>query len=500
MDHPFPSPSMKRLVALAIAICLPVVSFAQDQTAGPTLTLPEAIQLALKNNPDYLRSKSQEGRAGAALRSSYGSLLPQLSSSFGTSFRKGGTQLFAGQALGAASDVIGTNYSLGLSAQYSLASFMQPRVAKADLNAAQAAVLSSEQATRYMIVQQYLNVLQAQAQSALQDTLLVNAQAQLDLARAKQQVGAGTTLDVRTAEVRLGQVRVQQLRDRNAVEVAMLTLFQDIGIEMPDGVNLTTTFSVTEPSLQLPDLLDMAKRNNPDLNADREREASANVAVHATQGRSWLPSLSFSTSRSGYTQRNTDIAPSIASAQASAIAGKASCLSQDSIRVGAGLPSISAKCDAITFSPAQESAIRAANEKYPFDFTTQPFGYSIGLSFTIFDGFRREEQLENATLTRNDARYARRATELRVATDVTSKFRTLTADYEAVQLQQQNQQAAREALELAEARYRVGANTFVELTQARSDYENVATQLITAIYDFHKAFADLERSVGRTLR
>ena len=66
-----------------------------------------------------------------------------------------------------------------------------------------------------------------------------------------------------------------------------------------------------------------------------------------------------------------------------------------------------------------------------------------------------------------------------------------------MQLQEQNRTAAREALALAQERYRVGANTFVDVTQARADYERAETDRINAIYEFHKAFAALESAVGR---
>jgi outer membrane protein len=69
-----------------------------------------------------------------------------------------------------------------------------------------------------------------------------------------------------------------------------------------------------------------------------------------------------------------------------------------------------------------------------------------------------------------------------------------------VRLNEQNQQAARQALELAQERYRVGANTFLDVTTARSTFEQAATDLINSIYEFHKAYAALESAVGRPLR
>ncbi len=67
-------------------------------------------------------------------------------------------------------------------------------------------------------------------------------------------------------------------------------------------------------------------------------------------------------------------------------------------------------------------------------------------------------------------------------------------------LQGQNAEKAREELNLAQERYRVGASTFLEVTEARASLERAETERINAIYDYHKAFAALESAVGRSLR
>ena len=60
--------------------------------------------------------------------------------------------------------------------------------------------------------------------------------------------------------------------------------------------------------------------------------------------------------------------------------------------------------------------------------------------------------------------------------------------------------SGREALTLAEQRYKVGSTTFVDLTTSRAEYERAETDRIDAVYEFHRAFAALEAAVGRTLR
>ena len=77
-----------RLVACALLALAPVVSAAaqsRDSAAvAPILSLEDAISIARRNNPVFLQTRSAQKRAGAALRSSYAVLLPNVSSSFYT--------------------------------------------------------------------------------------------------------------------------------------------------------------------------------------------------------------------------------------------------------------------------------------------------------------------------------------------------------------------------------------------------------------------------------
>jgi len=486
------------LVAASSAAFAQAQPTAQTQTSGPILTLEEAVQLALRNNPTHLQSLSARDRSGASLRSAYGAFLPGVSSSLSGNFRKGGSDVFQGQQFGAASDRLSSSYQIGVSANYSMRSLLQPGVARSNLNASEADVTRSAATTRSSVVTQYLNVLQAQATAALQDTLLANAQAQLELNRAREQVGATTSLEVRRSEVTVGQARVALLRERNNVENQLQRLFQEMGIDRMEGVRLTTTLAITEPTVQLSELMQMARRANPSLLAAEARQNAAEASVKQARG-SYLPSLNLSTGFSGNTLQETNIEPSIAQAALSTEASRRSCLTTDSIRLGAGLAP-RGTCDQIAFTDADAAAMRAANEQFPFNFNKSPFGYSVSLSLPIFNGFQREEQIQVAASQRNDARYAVRAQQLQLATEVSTAHRNLLTQYQTVQLQQLTREAAQQALDLAVERYRVGATTFVEVSQARADFERESTALINATYEFHKAYTELERAVGRPLR
>jgi outer membrane protein TolC len=53
---------------------------------------------------------------------------------------------------------------------------------------------------------------------------------------------------------------------------------------------------------------------------------------------------------------------------------------------------------------------------------------------------------------------------------------------------------------LSEASFKVGAKTFLDVTQARGLYEQAQINRVNAIYEYHRVFAALESAVGRPLR
>jgi outer membrane protein len=487
------------LVVLSFAALAPLGAQGRDTTAGPTLSLEDAVTLARRSNPTHQQTVNNRRAAGAALRAAYGSLLPSADVSFGSTYREGGQAIFNGELLGASGDIMSSSYSLGVDYRINAATFMEPRVAAANLDAVEADITGSAEALRALVVQRYLTVLQSQANAELQDTLVATAQVQLQLAQARAAAGAATQLDVRRAEVALGQARVGALRARNQIEIDKLRLFQEMGVQQPANVQLTSDFTLAPPTFTLDNVLQMARGANPTLNASRFRERAATVRTRAARSE-YSPTLSISTGWGGYTQQFTDDAFPIEQARAGTLQERASCFFRDTIRRGVGLTGIEAECQAINFTSADEATIRRSNSQYPFDFQKNPWSLSAFISIPIFDGLRREQRIEEAFAARSDARQNVRARELALTADVSAAYLTLTTAQQTVVLQTENAAKAREELAFAEERYRVGATTFLDVTEARSSYERAESERITAVYDYHKAFAALENAVGRPLR
>ena len=494
---------MKRSLLLVGLVVVSARASAQgvatDTTAQSTLTIDQAIDLARRNNPELQQTLNNRVGARAAVRSAYGALLPTADASFNVQRQQGGRQIFSGTSLGASSDANQSSYEIGFGYRLNSATLITPSLQRANRDAVEADITGATETLRSNVSQQYLTSLQAEANADLQDSLVVASQQELVLAQAREIVGSGTQLDVQRAEVALGLQKVQALKARNQVDIEKLRLFQLMGTPQPENVKLVSQFTVTPIRQGLQELIALAQQQNPGVLALRSRQHVADLNVRREKGE-YSPTLSLSTGIGGYTFGYADSNFPVQQAAANIEASRASCVRFEEVRAALNLSNQLAQCNAMEFTSAQAQAIRDQNSKFPFGFTKSPRTVSATLSLPIFDGFAREQRVQEAMANRSDARYMVRSKELALTADVTAAYLILQTAEKTVALQEQNAAKAKQELKLVQDRYRIGATTFVDLTEARATYERAESDRITAIYDYHKAFAALESAVGHPLR
>jgi outer membrane protein len=495
---------MKKRLYLILALLAPAGAAAQSPAspapvAQAALSLEDAINLARRNNPAHLATVNNRRTADAAVRAANGQLLPSADASFFAQRQQGGRQIFGGTSLGASSDINQSQYEIGIGYRLSRATFLTPKLQRANRNAVEADITGSAEKLRANVTQQYLAVLQAEDRASLQDTLLVAAQTQLVLAKARSLVGSGTQLDVSRAEVSVGQQQVQVLQARNLIEIEKLRLFLLLGVQQPDNVTLTTHFGELTAPPPLEEVLASAGRGNPAVLALRSRETVADLNVKRARGE-YSPTLSINTGISGYTYSfaNSDFLVNQTTAQLAA--SQESCVRTEEVRAALNLSNSLAECESLILTDQQAARLRSDNRQFPFNFQNSPRSISATISLPLFDGFAREQRVQEAQASSDDARFNVRAAELGLVADVTGAYLTLNTAAKTAALQAQNSAKARLELKFTEDRYRSGAVSLIDVTDARAAYERAESDRINAIFDYHKAYAALESAVGRPLR
>jgi outer membrane protein len=499
-----PSNTMQKRLYLILGLLMPAVVSAQTAaTAAPqqraALSLDEAITLARRNNPVHLGTINNRRTADAAVRAARGQLLPNADASFFAQRQQGGRQIFGGTSLGATSDINQSQYQIGIGYRLNRATLLTPKLERANRDAVEADITGSAELLRAGVVQQYLGVLQAQDRASLQDTLLHAAQTQLVLAQARALVGSGTQLDVSRAEVTVGQLQVQVIQARNQIEIEKLRLFQQMGVEQPADVVLTTQFTALTDPPPLAELLASARAGNPVVLALRSREKVADLNVKRARGE-YSPTLSINTGISGYTYSYANSNFLVQQASAGVAESQLACIRTEEVRAALGLANNLSQCQSMVLTDEQISRLRSDNRQFPFNFQNSPKSISATISLPLFDGFAREQRVQEAQAFRDDARFSVRARELALTADVTVAYLTLTTAAKTAALQAQNAAKARLELKFTQDRYRSGAVSLVDVTDARAAFERAESDRINAVFDYHKAFAALESAVGRPLR
>jgi outer membrane protein len=333
----------------------------------------------------------------------------------------------------------------------------------------------------------------------------------LDLAQARFQLGQATLLDVRQAEATKAQSESGLIVAEQAEAAAKLELFRRMGISPPISIlniGMSSTFEVTQPTWDLPTLLNMAERDNPALNAFRAREDAASWSAKAARS-DFLPTVTARAAWSGFTQQFTDENELLSANLFGAQNGQSSCVTQNAINNGASPQLPLADCSPANFgltsdgsqlTPATQQSILDQNAVFPLDFTSSPFSASLTVSLPIFTGFGRSLGVARAEASRQDADEQVRAAALQVEAVVTERWMALEGAFRAVAIQETSRQAAREQLRLAQDRYRLGSGNATELSDAQNAVATAEGNYVNAVYAYHRALAALEFAVGRPLR
>ncbi|MBW3629757.1 MAG: TolC family protein [Gemmatimonadetes bacterium] len=475
---------------------------AQTQVAPTTLSLEQALALAKENNPAFLQQRNDVDVARSSVRSAYGNLLPTLDASTGYGYTAAGEARFGSVGFGAQPEVYSSSYALSMNMSVDGATLLQPSVQRSQKRATERRVEGAAAGLEAQVSQQYLSVLQARELVAQAEREVARTAEYVRLAEAQLEVGAGTPLNVRTAQVTRGQAEVSLIQARNTADIAALTLGQMIGVALDPSVQLTTRFTIFEPTWQADALVQMALENNPALLAAKASTEAARTSIQAARS-SYLPRIGLSVGVRGYVQEAGNL-NSLVQQQLQGLGQQfETCNLNNDLRQLVGRTP--ANCG--MFNPSDPSVVdglrrqmESRNSGFPFSYNRQPLSASLSFSLPVFQGFSRQLQVDQAKASASDAQQQVRGEELRLRQEVNTAVRNLRAAYETARLQEQVRANAAESLRLAQERFRFGAANSIEVTDAQTRLASTEQAQIDAVYVFHKSLAALEALVGQSLR
>jgi outer membrane protein len=442
--------AMKDLVIYAGMLLLLLAVVTATVYAGEPLTLDQAVETALKNNPGLKAADSQVDAAQAGVVKSRSGFLPKVT--FSETWNKTdnpmmalGTKLnqeivtpmdFAPDAINNPDPI--SNYNTRLAV-------MQPvwnggkeylGLKQAGL-AREAAVMDrnrTRQETVFNVVKAYYGLLLAKEYDRVAKQSLETSEANVKLAELRFKAGAVLQSDLLRAKVQLAEVREMAFRAGNSVKLAGANLNYAMGVPQGAEYDVEGALAVQEQQKDLDNMITEALSLRPDLvSMDRNRKNA----------------------ETGIKQARTDYVPSL------------NLMGQ-----------VDWNSDKIAGNDAKSWAVMAV------------------LQWNLFDGLVTTSRVREASANAERTRALEEQMRSGVQLQVRQAYYNLAASQERITATASSVQEAEEGLRTVQKRYEVGMTTFVDVLGAENALIRSRTNALQALYDNNIAAAELKLATG----
>ncbi|MGQ9630857.1 MAG: TolC family protein [bacterium] len=441
---------------------LTMVGFASGQDVyGVTLSLDEAIDMALKNSYqlEFARARGEVARYG--LMESWRALLPQVGVSYSWNKSVG----FEGRP-----DSL--QHQLGFNATQPLydarlgagreASEMDIAIADIDRDlVAQNIAMSARRA--------YLRVIGAKRRIEMDEKLLAHGRLLMEITQKEYEIGVTTKLDLLEMQLRLNEVELEMERARNNLQLANLELVKILGL--PSGTPVSVDdkpladFSYRPLEIDLEDRISRAlerrgeiRRANLNL---RKSEISAELERYA-----FLPRVTLGGS---YTLSGDEFPPRDR--------GWGLSLGMDFSIYGSGLGG-------------------STNASGETDSKSLGFGGTVGVLSDF--GFQRRAISAEAELKRTTGE--RDMVKAELSNEVRSAYYAIKEGEAVIELARRKAEIAREKLEIISLKLDLGEAKRADLLQAEAELTRARVEEVMAIIDYILAEAEFRRATGERAR
>ena len=409
--------------------------------APVALTLAQAHAIALQNHPQIAAAAYQAQAQHQVYLQARSGLLPQINA-YGDAVHadSDNTRLMAG---GINNPSVFSRAAVGAGMSQLITDFGHTTNLAASARLQASAAEQNSLATRELVLLQvdrsYFGALQAQAIESVARQTLDTRQLLLERVSVLAENKLKSDLDVSFARVALEQARVLLEKAQNDVDSSLATLSTVLGYREQRNFTLADETAVPVPaSAEVQPLIDEALQERPELAGLRdERDAAQRLALSLRDAR---------------------------------------------------LPSVSALVAAGN-SPSHDARL--------------PANYSAGgiqLTMPLFTGGLYTARQHEAELRARAAAEMLRTMEDNISRDVRVAWLNLNNARERLRTNQQLARYAATAYQLADARYRVGSSSIVELSQAQLDLTAAQIEATTARYEVLMRGSDLNFEIGGTGR
>lgn len=409
------------------------------------VTLSEAIQLALRSSPDVTQSMGQIRATQAGVRAALGAYLPSLgvaSAAQRGNTSQGANAVSGGIALPSSARLLGNTYSTGISSTVPIFTGgrlgAEKTAAVEQRNAAEAADVATHYNVTLATKLAYFEVLRSAELITVADTQVKQAQEGLLDAQRRLHAGTTTKSDVLRATVALSNAQDALATAQTQHRSDQYALGRAVGRDVPVDAAPVNHLEPTTLPLPRDSLLRLSALSAPDVRLAEANARAADASVGAAKAQ-YLPSI-LATGGYGWLDQHLPAVPG-----------------------------------------------------------TSGWMFEMGISYPLFNGFQREQNVTQAETQADAARAYAVDAHRQARVDAEQALGQVELAAHRITLAQTAVEAAQEDLRVQEARYRAGASTFLDEVTSQLDLTQAETALVDARYDYQIARAKLDAIVGREL-
>ncbi|MFZ5924780.1 MAG: TolC family protein [Bacillota bacterium] len=450
-----------------ISMAWPWRTAASPDPSPARLTLADALDLAMKQNPEVVSSNQALELSRSGLRESRALRQPKIvvqGTRYDTSARSvmgaltsdssSSVRVTASQTLPSA---LPEPFSAGLSST---------ELAAINLEISELDLVKTRQKVVFDVTGAYLNVLRLQRVKALSDSALERAGVFLDEVRSKLTLGVATELDLMKAQSQFDQARFNQIKAADDVSGAMRSLALLLGLPAETELELIDDFRVEQDERNLEELVALALDNRVEVKQSSLSVLKARAALEGARRSLW-PSVSLSAT---YSNRE-DVSLS-AAASVSLTSGDASWK--------------------VTLENEPPSDSRPAAG--PTAKSTSTVG--IEVSWPLWDGGVAGERFRQAEVSLKIQESVLERQKQAITEDVYAASVALKQALLKLQLAETAVREAEEALRVTEARFAAGAGVVAEVIDATQSLASARAGAVGALFDCYLARARLAKALG----
>ncbi len=427
-----------------------------SQEPQSLLTLEEALQLARRNNPAYLRASALADATGADVRAGLGAFLPSLTGSLSWSGNSRtivtgeddfGRPVALDDPLTFRSSTATQGVSSGLTLFDGLANLYNYRAAKAGAASAYANVDLAEATLGAEVERRFYTALQAQRLIDVEEQLLEVSRRQLDATQRLFRVAARTEVDVLGAQVQVAQQEQALEQARGDARKAALRLAELIGLDETVSFRVSGELpsAVDRSQLDADDLVARALTSNPRVRGAEAEAAQADFTASAAAGRRW--------------------------------------------------PSVTARA-----SFGRAVSLSSYDALFEFDPRDRSFGFGIDVQVPLFNRFQTSLAIAQATANARVAEENLREQRLTLEREVRSAYIDLATAERRLELAERAVDLSRRRLTMAQEQYQLGTIGFTDFQQIVTQTSQDARQLLSAEGEYARALVTLAELVGEGVR